>query len=367
MAAIWRSEDSGWGVLEPTRYDDEAELHTLVEEAPHVLPLSGTPQVAILGREVGCGPGSADLVGVEVSGRPVVIEVKLARNPEARRAVVAQILSYASYLRGLSFEQFEALLRLHLARNGAKGIADVAEEADQSGNFDRGAFTTALEGHLAQGSFRLVLVLDAAPSDLVQLVGYLESISAGQVAVDLVTVSSYVVGDTRLLVPQRLDPGQVVTLPETSMAAKPTAVTVAGGEEFVAAISTASPSVQTELKRLSDWARKLEENSLARLYTSHGQGRKTLVVRINGHDAGLVTVWNDNGAYLSIYRTVFDKLAPDARVALESLGVSVGQGNTLRNPTDEILSILTRAYKEAVTKKLQMTSAPLGTGGELAS
>ena len=45
---------------------------------------------------------------MESSGRLVIIEVKLAGNAESRRAVVAQVLSYAGYLQGLSPGQLES-------------------------------------------------------------------------------------------------------------------------------------------------------------------------------------------------------------------------------------------------------------------
>lgn len=41
------------------------------------------------GSEVRLGSGYADLLAVETGGRPVLIEVKLAYNAEARRAGVA--------------------------------------------------------------------------------------------------------------------------------------------------------------------------------------------------------------------------------------------------------------------------------------
>lgn len=41
------------------------------------------------------------MIAVEPNGRLVVIEVKLANNAEARRAVVAQVLTYAAYLHGV--------------------------------------------------------------------------------------------------------------------------------------------------------------------------------------------------------------------------------------------------------------------------
>jgi hypothetical protein len=89
VTALWRSDGSGWGLLAAAGFPDEAALHGLVEEAPQLLPLSGAPQLVVVGREVPLGGGYADLVAVEASGRMAVIEVKLARNSEARRAVVA--------------------------------------------------------------------------------------------------------------------------------------------------------------------------------------------------------------------------------------------------------------------------------------
>lgn len=63
-----------------------------------MLPLAGSPRLVVLGREVRCGTGWADLVAVEAdTGVPVVIEIKLASNTD-RRAVLTQVLGYAAYL-----------------------------------------------------------------------------------------------------------------------------------------------------------------------------------------------------------------------------------------------------------------------------
>src|SRR5215472_2650121 len=109
MTAIWGSgADGRWHALEPAAYQAEAQLHDLVDNAPQMLPLAGSPRLTVLGREVRLGTGFADLLAVESSGRLVIIEVKLAGNSEARRAVVAQVLSYAGYLQGLDPEQLES-------------------------------------------------------------------------------------------------------------------------------------------------------------------------------------------------------------------------------------------------------------------
>ncbi len=53
MTAIWGSDTSGkWRALEPSGYPAEAALHDLVEQAPQMLPLAGSPRLTVLGREV---------------------------------------------------------------------------------------------------------------------------------------------------------------------------------------------------------------------------------------------------------------------------------------------------------------------------
>jgi hypothetical protein len=204
--AIWQRIGDEWRPLLPSGFPTEEKLHDLVEAAPNLLPLSGDPTVVVLGREVGLGPGYADLVAVELDGRLVIVEIKLRRNAEARRAVVAQILTYAAYLKGLTTEDLEEILRPHLVQLDATSAADAARRSDQSGEFDDRLFSEGLAESLSAGAFRLVLVLDEAPSELVQLVGYLESISNG-VVLDLITVSAYTAGGEEILVPQRVDPG----------------------------------------------------------------------------------------------------------------------------------------------------------------
>ena len=57
----------------------------LVENAPQMLPLAGSPQLTMLGREVRLGSGCADSLAVQSTGRLVLIEVKLAGKAESRR------------------------------------------------------------------------------------------------------------------------------------------------------------------------------------------------------------------------------------------------------------------------------------------
>ncbi len=126
MTAIWQNDGSGWHLLSPTGFPNEEKLHTLVEKAPHLLPLAGTPRLIVLGREVQLGNGYADLIAIEPTGRIAIIEIKLARNAEARRAAIAQVLAYAAYLWKLDQTTLEQeVLNKHLRNRGYKSLARI--------------------------------------------------------------------------------------------------------------------------------------------------------------------------------------------------------------------------------------------------
>jgi hypothetical protein len=353
MSAVWHDDGAGWRLLSPIGFPSEATLHELVEQTPAMLPLAGAPQLAVVGREVSLASGYADLIAIEPSGRPVVIEIKLAHNSEARRAVVSQILTYAAVLHGLTPEQFETdVLGRHLQKLGLSSLADAARGVDQEGAFDVEAFRAALAEHLQVGSFRLVLVLDSAPPELVRLVGYLEAIG-DKLLIDLVTVSSFDASGSRILVPQRVEPERRPIEPPRGVGGGPkvsTATATDGPGEFQESIEEAPVEHQDALRRLCAWAVALEGERLVKLQSYRGMGGEvTLLPRLQPENAGLVTVWNSDGASMSIYRSVFERRAPESIPKVEALIAPkrIAQGNTITDISDELLAALTDAYREA--------------------
>jgi hypothetical protein len=356
LTTIWQRADSGWRPLAPAGFATEKELHDLIEEAPHLLPLAGSPRLTVLGREVRLGNGWADIIAIEPSGRLAIIEIKLARNAEARRAVLAQVLAYAAYLQGLSPAALERdVLGEHLKKRetGAGGIAQIVKADDQEGAFEAAAFTAGLERSLAEGNFRLVFVLDEAPDELVRLVGYLELI-AERIMIDLVTVSTYRVGEKTVLVPQRVDP-EHATEPEPDDARTRirTNREVEGSEVFEASIDQAPEAERPKLRRLLEWARSLEAENLVRLTTYIGKSdRWTLLPRLVNDKAGLVTIWNENGAALQFWKSVFERRAQGHLEMIErQTSVTVGQGNSIREVDERLLEALTAAYRGAVGRR----------------
>ncbi|MGH3516268.1 MAG: hypothetical protein ACRDQ7_02380 [Haloechinothrix sp.] len=348
MTGIWSESDGRWRALSPVGFAQEEELHDLIERSPDMLPLAGSPPLVVLGREVRCGSGYADLIGVEAdTGTPVVIEIKLASNTD-RREVLTQVLGYAAYLRRLDATGFEALVSAHLVKAHAASVQAAVSAAVELPDFDGSAFAAGLKAALDEGRLRCVIVIDTAPRDLVELVGYLQDVSNDRLNLDLVTVKAYEVGGRRVLVPQLVEPDRTPE-PQLARATASGPTVTAGAQAFEDSIPQAATDQRDMLERLHAWALQLEHDGLATLYTAAGKGRWVLRVEIPGQPRGLVTVRNDNGASISPYRTVFEQEAPRTLQLLdERFPSQIKQGNYFRaDDYDEVLNLLRAAYIEA--------------------
>ncbi len=337
MMEIWTKDDKGWKLSPPEGFEDEATLHGLIEKKPEMLQLSGKPTLFILGREVSLGSGYADLVAVETSGRPVIVEVKLAKNNEARRAVVAQILAYAANLHGMSHEQLADVL----PKDGLEAVREDAPDAQE--------FTDSLDEHLREGRFRLVFVLDEVPQELMTLVAYLEHVT-DKLLIDLVEVNSFEIGGTSIVLPQRVTPERHEVTVENTRNQSSTSPYRDGSGIFKDSIRRAPEGTHADLHRLLEWADNLEQRGLVRLRTAIGKNNKRFTLRpeLVDQGVGLLTLWNDNGAAIQLTRSVFERNAPSFIERIEELTkTTMGQGNTVGEFNDELLLALTEAYEHA--------------------
>jgi len=350
VTAIWGTDPNGHGVpLAPTTYLAEAELHQLVRDAPQMLPLAGMPQLTVLGCEVRLGSGYADLLAVESTGRLVVIEVKLSTNAESRRAVVAQVLSYAGYLQGLDLGRLESqILRGNL---GAVSSVLGAVQADARQDVvDPAAFHDGISRSLADGGFRLVIVLDSAPDELIQVVGYLQMVT-DKIDIGLVTVAAYQVDGSRVLVPQRIEPPRRTReMSDAAVNARQVGTQTDGSRDFRGAIEQGPPGFRDDLARLTDWAESLETEGLARLATRSGaSGVTTLKPLLHSGGVALVNITCDvKSSYMQLFRSVFERRAPQAIPVIEAaLGTKITHGSSTRVFPEELLTALTDAYRHA--------------------
>ena len=359
MTGIWTNLGEGWKVGTPHAFPDERTLHGLIEENPQLLPLAGSPRLTVLGSEVRLGNGYADILAVEASGRPAIIEVKLASNSEARKAIVSQVIAYAAFLRGFDAEGLEqGPLRGLLADAGHGSILEAVQAQDQEGAVDADSFTTSLQAYLDQGNFRLVLVLDEVSAELERIVAYLDAVTIQALTIDLITLTVYEVNGAQVALPQRVAPDLGAAMPYTTPGKRPAASggrLSDGSNAFRDSIEGATEETRATFEELIDWAERLQAslpNVRLASYTGTTGTRFTLLPRIVPDDAGLVTIWNDrHRPSFSFWRSVFERRAPNSIEPVERIIAPsrIGQGSVVGDITPQLLEALTAAYQEADT------------------
>lgn len=359
MSGIWEKKESGWRTVPSRPFDNEGELHDLVEGNIHMLPLAGSPRLFVLGREVPLGRGYADLLAVEESGRPVIVEVKLARSPEAKRAIVAQVLSYAAYLQGYdTLSLSNGPLKNPLAKSGHESILQAVKAQDQENAVDSDTFEASMQEYLEKGIYRLVLILDETSIELERIAAYLDSVTTTHaLALDLISFSIYEVNGAEIAMPQRVSPdlseiSASVAVSTTNRATKGNLSE--GTDAFVDSLNGINDDEKEVFDRLLIWAELVGELPGVNLSTYAGvnQNRFTLLPRFVSEKAGLVTIWNDNRKpFVQFWRSVFERLAPDSIQSVEqAAGVEIGQGNTVSGASPALLDALTAAYREATER-----------------
>ena len=156
---------------------DEARLQQLLFDHPLLLPISeieGAFQPAVpLAREVGVKSGSVDLLFTSPTGYLTLVETKLWKNPEARRAVVGQVLDYTKELAGWSFEDLEEAVRKARPDMAGPGLVIQRIFEAQGEKFDEG-YQDAVARNLKAGRLLLLIVGEGIREDAERIGRYLQ-------------------------------------------------------------------------------------------------------------------------------------------------------------------------------------------------
>jgi len=158
---------------------NEAWLQALLHDNPDLIPMDaicpGTGPYLPVCRELAIpkagSPVFLDLFGVTPQGKPVLIECKLWRNPQARREVIAQALEYASLIRQWSYGDLSARLKSKLGSDGDNPLYDAV--ADFDGVTDEAAFVDNVSACLKAGDFILIIAGDGIRSDVQAIADHL--------------------------------------------------------------------------------------------------------------------------------------------------------------------------------------------------
>lgn len=181
------------------RFRNEDELQAYLERSPYLLVAESEPRVVTVQREVMLpAAGSLDLLLVDAEGVPVAVEVKLGRNSQARREVVAQAFDYVSALTSLTVDELDD------AVDGAliNALEDLSSEGS---NVD---LRKLCGTNLRAGRIKVIVAVDEPNEGLLRIIRYVNEHS--DLDVRLVSISKF--DDGRLLVPRILVSGAISNL-----------------------------------------------------------------------------------------------------------------------------------------------------------
>lgn len=151
---------------------DEDGLQELLFQHAEILPLGeidpAYDAAVPVCRELGSRAGSADALYLTPTGRIILAEFKLWRNPEARREVVGQILDYARVLARWSYDDLEREVRSRTKRSPYEIVSQA------HGDVREALFVDRVARNLKRGEFLLLIIGDGIREGVKEIVDYVQ-------------------------------------------------------------------------------------------------------------------------------------------------------------------------------------------------
>ena len=184
---------------------DEASLQELLFRFPETLPVSAIDSAyedpVPVCRELSTRAGKLDALYVNRHGRLTLVELKLWRNPQARREVIGQILDYAKELASWGYEDFQREVSRTLGRKGNMPFELVRERFPE---VDEAEFVDNVTLHLERGEFLLLIVGDGIREGVEHIVDFVQKHSGLRFNLALVESALYRDRGDRLIVQPRV-------------------------------------------------------------------------------------------------------------------------------------------------------------------
>jgi len=195
---------------ESTETYDEDWLQKLLYQHPHALPVAEVDDafsgLIPLCREMSTPAGDVDVVYVTPTGRPVIVEAKLWRNPEARRKVIGQILDYAKELSHFNFDTLDGAVRAARRKmdgeDPPRGLLDIVGSHDHA--LDEARFRDAVTRNLRRGEMLLLIVGDGIREGVGSITDFLEGHASLHFTFGLVEMAIFRMPDGGQLVQPRV-------------------------------------------------------------------------------------------------------------------------------------------------------------------
>lgn len=170
----------------------EVQLQEWLFNHPESLPMRQIDPsfgpVARLCQELPVGDNYLDLAYVNETGRLMLVECKLWKNPQSRREVIGQILDYAADIAKWDYEQLSDAIS-KATGGSSTSMYEVALEEFPS--LDEATFVDDVERSLREGSFLLAIAGDGIRENVERIVSLIQSRATPQFSFALIEVGVY--------------------------------------------------------------------------------------------------------------------------------------------------------------------------------
>lgn len=192
---------------------DEGWLQNLLAKHPSVLPTADVDPIYaplfLIGREIPTENGRIDNLYVTPSGHLVIVETKLWSNPEARRAVVGQILEYAKAIKIWDYEKVNEAYKAY--NKTKKNLFDALVTAGHKDASDQIEFVDVLTKNIRKARFLLMIVGDGIRENVEELLEHTGNMIDMHHNIALCELEIYKIGTSKIIIPHLTAHTQVVT------------------------------------------------------------------------------------------------------------------------------------------------------------
>lgn len=166
------------------------------------------------------GTGRIDVIFISKSGRLVLVETKLHRNPESSREVLSQILDYAANIRAAGWDYFKI--------NDLYGYSDLYMDMQKKYKNlpDKETFIENVNRYIRQADFLMIIVGDTISNTVENLTEFINSPIDMKYKLALCEIKTYKLDDKFLVIPRlttntKLIERAVITVQDNSIICLP--------------------------------------------------------------------------------------------------------------------------------------------------
>jgi hypothetical protein len=176
MKILMREDKSKkWELVESNAYAAEKELQELLADSPDIISMEeirpgAGPLVAAV-REFSLPVGYIDILAFTARGDIAIVECKLAKNTQAKREVIGQIMDYAAHLWEWSYEELDQRIQ----STGNPPLAELVRKNADDPDWDEEVFRANISAALEQGNFILTIAVNEINEELHKIIRYINS------------------------------------------------------------------------------------------------------------------------------------------------------------------------------------------------